>query len=246
MALFRFYKDKAFTPAEVSTNFNSLSTGSQDQIALDATVIDPEHTPTYLWTDTGTGTSSGTANFSDSTSLTPTASFTEAGSYILRLTADDGYDQSYDEITITVNPSLPATYFTWTGDTFSNPFTDIDPDANPDGDSSNNLMEFAFGTDPTLSDGGPLTVDGNTNGQPIPLAAGANSFEFYFIRRDDHGTPGSVTYTPQFSTDLTGFTDSTDPITFVTDSTADIDYEVVKVPFPTGARFGRIQIEAAP
>ena len=69
------------------------------------------------------------------------------------------------------------------------------------------------------------------------------------MRRKDHGATGSVSYTPQFSTDLSSFTDNdneTNPVTWVTDSTTDADYEVMKVPFPAGARFGRIEITAAP
>jgi len=38
----------------------------------------------------------------------------------------------------------------------------------------------------------------------------------------------------------------TNPVTWVADSTTDANYEVVKVPYPTGTKFGRIKIDAAP
>ena len=70
--------------------------------------------------------------------------------------------------------------------------------------------------------------------------------EFYFVRRDDHGTSGSVSYTVQFSNDLTTFTNSTATPTFVADSSVDSDYGIVKVPYPGGSTFGRVQVAEVP
>ena len=89
-------------------------------------------------------------------------------------------------------------------------------------------------------------MDGSAHGQPISMPDGSNDMEFYFIRRDDHGTSGSVTYTVQFSTDLGTFNDSAATPTVVADSSVNADYEVVKVPYPVGSTFGRVRIEAAP
>ncbi len=123
------------------------------------------------------------------------------------------------------------------------------------GDGLVNILEFGFGTDPNLVDNGPLAIDGSVNGVPIVQVVGSGegaSFNFVFVRRDDFGTPGSATYTVQFSSDLSTFYDSSETPTFVADSSADSDYEVVSVPYPAmlpndqKARFARIKVELAP
>jgi len=76
--------------------------------------------------------------------------------------------------------------------------------------------------------------------------------ELFFVRRKDHGTTGSVTYSVEFSGDLTSFFANAVAPTFVANSSSSADYEVVKVPFPAAlpdtkeARFGRIAIEPTP
>ncbi len=119
----------------------------------------------------------------------------------------------------------------------------------------NNLLEFAFGTDPTLNDGGSLVADGTVNGLPIPVSSnGGTTFDLFFVRRDDHGTSGSLTYTPQFSSDLVTFYDSlvTPTVVAVSTDPGQAGYTVVKVTSPTTlpngeeARFGRIEVEEAP
>ena len=103
-----------------------------------------------------------------------------------------------------------------------------------EGDDLFNLLEFGFGTDPNVSDNTPLALDGSVNGTPtIDLSFGGGvNFNAVFTRRDDHGQPGSVTYTVQFSSDLLTFHDSTDTPILVVDSTDDLDYEIVQVPYP--------------
>ncbi|WP_165788931.1 Ig-like domain-containing protein [Rubritalea profundi] len=222
---------------------------------LEGTVTDAEQIPTTTWTRVG-GAGAGDVTFGDASAVDTTATFTEAGIYVLRLTADDGYDTVFEEVAITVNPALPAVYASWISGSFSNPFNDTSITGNPDGDNTNNLLEFAFGTDPTLADGGPLSSDGTTigttNGEPIIKDVEPNSFEFYFVRRDDHGSSGSLNYTVQFSSDLSTFYSSAVVPVFVADSGTNADYEVVKVTYPSSlpngmaAKFGRIQVTAAP
>jgi hypothetical protein len=184
--------------------------------------------------------------FGDTSLVNTTATFIEAGTYTLRLTADDGVTSVSDDVVITVS-ALPMEYAAWSsGGGFANAFTDTAPNANPDGDSSSNLMEFAFGTDPTASDAGSMAADGSVHGSPILMDDGAGAFEFYFIRRKDHGTSGSVSYTPQFSTDLGSFIDSPEMPVWVADSDSDPTYEVMKIPFSTGTKFGRIEITTEP
>ena len=117
--------------------------------------------------------------FGDASLVNTTATFIQAGTYTLRLTADDGADSVSEDVVITVS-TLPAEYAAWSsGGDFANPFTDTALNANPDGDSSSNLMEFAFGTDPTLSDANAVTSDGSTHGTPMMQAGTtAGTYEF--------------------------------------------------------------------
>ncbi|MGB1128574.1 MAG: Ig-like domain-containing protein, partial [Haloferula sp.] len=132
---------------------------------------------------------------------------------------------------------------------------DLTGAGNPEGDTLSNLLEFAFGTDPTLIDAVALNPDGSVNGVPVPVASGGGggvTFDYLFVRRDDHGTSGSVTYTPQFSSDLTTFYDSSATPDLVADSTDDPAYEIVKVPYPAilpdgkKARFARMKVDEVP
>ncbi|MBT8036963.1 MAG: Ig-like domain-containing protein [Verrucomicrobiae bacterium] len=178
-----------------------------------------------------------------------TATATHAGKVLFAAieTTSSGFSR-LDNFQLVMTP--PTLFETWI-DGFSvggqSALTD-----NPEGDTMNNLLEFAFGTDPTLWDAVPLVPNGTVNGVPIARPVSGDEFELVFVRRDDHGTSGSLTYTPQFSSDLTTFYDSADTPTFVTDSSDDTNYEVVKVVSPASlpnsqpARFARVLIEEAP
>ncbi|OYW76022.1 MAG: hypothetical protein B7Z37_10790 [Verrucomicrobia bacterium 12-59-8] len=124
-------------------------------------------------------------------------------------------------------------------------------DANLDSDSDgiSNLVEFAFGTNPRSSDPGKLAVSGGAitqRGQPdisiTPTDAGVD-FRAAFCRRKDQSTAG-LTYTVQFSTDLTTWQSSSVTPTVIAD---DGTYEVVTVKYPffingQKARFFRVSI----
>ena len=69
---------------------------------LDGTVTDdglPSGSLTYAWSKIS---GSGTVTFGDADAESTSASFSEAGTYIMRLTADDGELSAYDEVTITI------------------------------------------------------------------------------------------------------------------------------------------------
>jgi hypothetical protein len=229
----------------------------QATASLDGTVNDVDgningDSPTITWS---TFSGPGAVEFADPTAADTTATFATEGSYVLRLTADDGYTSVSDEVTITVSLSSPpsATYTAWASETFTNPFNDTGLSSDPDGDGRNNLWEFAFGTDPTSSQLGSLAADGSAHGAPIPVTDdGGATFDFLFVRRDDHGTSGSLSYTVQFSSDLETYYDSGDTPSFVADSSADADYEVVKLPFPATlpngqkATFARVMVVESP
>lgn len=69
-------------------------------------------TLTYSWTkDSYTGPGAGNVTFTDAAALHPTATFGNPGTYVLRLTADDGALQNSDTLTVTVGipPAVDAT-----------------------------------------------------------------------------------------------------------------------------------------
>jgi hypothetical protein len=139
---------------------------------------------------------------------------------------------------------------TWLGD---NSLTDSDWASNADGDSLNNLLEFAFGTDPAVSDGGSIAYgSGVTPGLPVPIleTITSNNVEFRaaFGRRKDWDTAG-LTYTVQFSADLTEWVDSADTPLEIESGSGDIDAVYVPYPlaFPTSggdekAQFFRLNV----
>ncbi len=185
--------------------------------------------------------------------LNPNVVFTAPGTYTLRLTASDSYDQSFEDLIITVNPPPVASYTAWSAGTFAHPFTQTSLTQNPDGDEWDNRMEFAFGTDPTSGRMGDLAVDGSIHGSAKLVSnGGGSSFDLYFIRRKDYSASGSVTYTVQFSGDLITFHTVATAPTFVVNSAVNSEYEVVKVPYPAllpdgkVATFGRIGIASSP
>jgi len=118
-------------------------------------------------------------------------------------------------------------------------------DENPDGDSLNNLLEFAFGTDPTVSDSIPLNAAGPSAGTPtISVTYGPLDFSAQFVMRKD----AALTYTAQFSDDLTHWEDNVSAPTLVTPLSA--DHDIVEVPYPIvlsngeKGRFFRVKVES--
>jgi hypothetical protein len=92
----------------------------------------------------------GAAAFGNANATNTTVTFDTAGTYVLRLTADDSQAQSASDVTITVN--TPTLFQSWQ----LQYFMCVDcpqaaANADPDGDGMNNLQEFQAGTDPTNS-----------------------------------------------------------------------------------------------
>jgi hypothetical protein len=112
--------------------------------------------------------------------------------------------------------------------------TDSDWENNADGDGNSNLLEFAFGTDPAVSNNNSIGYgSGVTPGLPLPVleTITSNNVEFRaaFGRRKDWDTAG-LTYTVQFSADLTEWVDSADTPLEIESGSGDID--AVYVPYP--------------
>ncbi|MEM0896397.1 MAG: autotransporter-associated beta strand repeat-containing protein [Verrucomicrobiota bacterium] len=147
-------------------------------------------------------------------------------------------------------------YDTWASDNSLVPPDDLET-ANPDTDTLINLLEFAFGTDPNVSDANTLIFDEGagtfTPGtQTTDISFGPLEFTAVFIRRVDFASAG-LTYTPQFSHNATDWVDSAEvPTVIVPDDGS--GYEVVEVDYlifiPSGpgagqkARFFRMQVNS--
>lgn len=124
-----------------------------------------------------------------------------------------------------------------------------------DFDGVDNLLEFAFGTDPTSSATGmPELIFNGTfaagtvtlRGQPIQRVEqipNSVDFRYIFIRRKDHAVAG-ITYRPEFSTDLTNWVPSSAVPQVLTD---DGTWQTVSVPYTRfiggrKARFARLTV----
>ena len=90
---------------DAGTNQNVQLPGTA---ALNGTVTDdglPSGNVTTTWTQVS---GPGNVAFANSAAVDTTASFTQAGTYVLRLSADDGDLQSSDTVTITVQAPAPV------------------------------------------------------------------------------------------------------------------------------------------
>ncbi len=113
------------------------ATASLAGTASDDGLPNPPGALTTTWSKL---TGPGTVTFGNANALTTTATFSTAGSYVLRLTASDGALASTSDVTITVNPvSTPANTppvlgaqaneIVAIGTTFTRTLTATDPDA---------------------------------------------------------------------------------------------------------------------
>jgi hypothetical protein len=160
------------------------------------------------------------------------------------VTAQDGV--TLKTYTITVTRRTP--YQDWALAANINPSTS-GAGMDADGDGIPNLLEWAFGTNPTASDagvvgfsagaitslGGPKVIMDNSAGSPTPLAI--------FGRRLDYVASG-LSYTVEFSADLSQWVASGDTPTV---QAADSMMQVVSIPFPPTvngqpAKFFRVKV----
>ena len=145
-----------------------------------------------------------------------------------------GYGVCIDTVSITGTPNQ-TTYSTWAQSSFTNPFTLTDISNDPDGDGILNFMEFSFGMDPTVANQTSIAYISNGNltspGMPTIENPGGG-FNAVFARRKDFASSG-LTYTVEFSADLSSWTSSNTGLQVVTGAGNPGDYEAVSVPFPS-------------
>jgi hypothetical protein len=174
------------------------------------------------------------------------------------LAADDGEIEVVSVVAPAFIKGMPARFFrvavstpsfaTWLAEKGAAGGTN----GNPDGDCLNNLLEFAFGTDPAVTQSKcAAEVDGllASRGAPAVRIRTSPSFEFsgLFCRRKDRAAQG-LTYRPQFSADLVTWVDATAAPGVRAD---DGEIEVVSVVAPAfikgmPARFFRVQVSQTP
>ena len=127
--------DVTVNPANVAPSVNA---GPDQTITLpasanlDGTVSD-DGLPNPPATVSTTWSNPGTVFFGNTASIDTTASFSAAGTYVLRLTANDSLLQSSDTVQVTVNPALPAADFSLSSGSI---FVTIIPPAGQTTDSS--------------------------------------------------------------------------------------------------------------
>jgi autotransporter-associated beta strand protein len=127
-----------------------------------------------------------------------------------------------------------------------------------DSDGISNLLEFAYGTDPTVISSSELSMSGTyaaatfgTAGKPVnklePSTYGVD-FRYVFTRRADYATSG-LTYIPEFSSDLgTWHASGSIPTVLATSG----GVQLVSVPYPhflpngKKARFARLRVTITP
>lgn len=133
---------------------------------------------------------------------------------------------------------IQSLYSGWAGGSFARAFTDTMLTSDPDGDSLNNLLEFAWNMDPTSPVHSPLYyVAGGTvleTGIPILENTGtvqAPAYHAVFARRKDHQLAG-ISYTVQFTADLNSWTASDATPRRLTGDNTDL-LEVMSVPYPS-------------
>jgi hypothetical protein len=137
---------------------NSAPGGAVATANLDGTVTDADgQTPTVLWTKVS---GPGVVAFASATSVDTSATFSQVGTYVLRLTANDGIDQRFDEVSITVN-QLPDFQNWINGYTNLNGNTGFSDD--PDRDGNSNGVENYFGTNPGINSQGIIATNATGN-----------------------------------------------------------------------------------
>ena len=126
--------------------------------ALNGTVSD-DGKPSPLTTAWSKASGPGTVTFGNAALVDTTASFATAGSYVLRLIANDGEVKTFDDATITANlPPMEQWRQTQFGANAGNPAIAGDL-ADPDLDGRSNLLEYALALDPNVAGIGGIVSD---------------------------------------------------------------------------------------
>jgi hypothetical protein len=212
-------------------------------------IKDMDHTTVTSADFSNAGTASVTIGSVSETSPTSgafsvQATPTSAGTLILKVNNDavltdvDGKNVETsspiaDDTTIIVRTIYQAWAYGYLPDDVSNPSDNLD------GDSLTNLLEFAFGTDPTTSTSGTISYIDLADGEVTAglqearnLAVGSGvDFRAVFGRRKDYVAAG-LTYTVQFSAGLDIWVSSNATPTRLSGISSNGSIDAVSVPYP--------------
>ena len=169
-----------------------------DSAALDGTVTDdglpyPPSAVTTVWSKLS---GPGTVTFADVNAVDTAATFTVAGVYVLRLTADDSELTTDDDVTITVNPPPPQTTIQIRIDSSSD---DAEERVNTSVDIGSSDLEFVYDA------GGNQTVGMRFNGVNIPPDATILDAYIQFKVDEVHSGATSITLKGQAADNATTF-----------------------------------------
>jgi YD repeat-containing protein len=193
--------------------------------------VDGVNAADFTVTQPAVTTLSTSASASFTVTFSPTTSGSKAAS--LHIASNDPNHNPFIVLMSGTSPPLIESWRQTYFDAGANSGDAADT-ADPDRDGLNNLMEYAYGLNPTQSQFGPLAFNGNTitrRGKPTTIitntASGA-SFQAVFMRRKDYKAAG-LTYVVAFSSDFVNWTDSTATPTVIAQ---DNETQVVAVPYP--------------
>ncbi|MCC5845700.1 MAG: cadherin-like domain-containing protein [Verrucomicrobia bacterium] len=123
----------------------SVPDTSEVAVTLSATATDADGDPlTNTWSKLS---GPGNVVFADASALETTATFFIPGTYVLRLTSDDGISQTMDDVTITISEPVTPEYAAWLEEHYGTTAVD---DSVPSANGVNTIREaYIAGLDPT-------------------------------------------------------------------------------------------------
>jgi ELWxxDGT repeat protein len=210
-----------------STSYTAMVTNSITSLTATPTVLESHASVTVNSATVASGTASAPINLA-------------LGSNVITVlgAAQNGVNtQSY-----TINVTRQTPYQTWIDSATSG--SGSLPTGDFENDGLANLLEYAFGTNPSESSPGAMAVINPTTISPgTPKVMEDGGMKALFIRRKDWAASG-LTYTVQFSPNLTLWENSVAVPTVIAD---DGNLQAVTVPFPAlingePARFFRVQV----
>ena len=222
----------------VNPSGSTINSGGTATLNVTATGTAPL---TYTWYQGAAGVTTTQVQTGTTSSFT-TPALTTTTSYWVKVSNAASSTASSTAATVTVrNPYEAWMFATGTGV----PANLIGPMDIAQGDGVTNLLKFAFNLNPNIHDIRRLTVGSNNNpGLPGTTLIAGNKLRIEFIRRKSTTNPG-ITYTPQFCSNPSTWTDATIINTVSIDTTW--ERVVVDDPAPTGARrFGRVAVIQSP
>jgi len=198
---------------QTTTGFTVRANTNEDGTAYYVVLADGATAPSAAEVKAGTAAGGGSALANGSISLTANNENTAAVTGLTAGTAYDVYFVAEDDVPnlqaspVKVDASTLSLFEDWAAG-YELTGGDALPTANPDGDAFTNLQEFAFGFNPTVSDGaGPLTISGGSitqNGPPqIYVDPVTGQYFLRYTRRTDYVAAG-LTYLQEFAADSLG------------------------------------------